>query len=71
MGLTPGSYEAYCLDQAVWYLGTSITNRLENIGRKKQRGEAGMQAARERELTLILEGKDAKGSYADPSLLFS
>lgn len=70
MGLTPGSYEAFCLDQAVWYLGESITNRVENVGRKKQRGEAGQQAARERELKMILEGKDAKAVFADPALLF-
>lgn len=70
MGLTRGSYEAFCFDQAIWYLGTSITGRLEKIGRKKQRGEAGIEAARERELKLILEGKDAKGAFADPALMF-
>ena len=70
IGLVPGSYEAYCFDQAAWYLGTSITQDLNKVGHKKQRGEAGAEAARKRELDKLLGIKASKGNFADPALLF-
>lgn len=70
LGLTPGSYEAYCLDQATWYFGTVIQNELEKAGQKKQKGQAAIESARKRVLKKYLEGSDAKGLYADPALLF-
>jgi len=71
LGLTEGSYEAYCLDQAVWYLGTTITNELEKVGRKPAKGEANNTAARKRLLEKMLKGEKAKQQYADPSAFFS
>lgn len=71
LGLTPGSYEAYCFDQAVWYLGTTITAEVEKAGHKKQKGEAAMKAARERVLKRYLDGPNAKGLYADPAAMLA
>ena len=70
LGLTQGSYEAFCLDQAVWYLGSTIQNRLEMVGHKPAKGEASANQARQRELKKILEGDNAKAVYADPAALF-
>jgi hypothetical protein len=71
MGLTPGSYEAYCFDQAVWYFGSQVSARVEKAGRKPIKGEAQQRAAQERELKKILEGDNAKRVYADPAALFA
>lgn len=71
LGLTPGSYEAYCFDQAVWYFGSQVSHRVEKAGRKPVKGEASQQAAQERELKKILDGDSAKQVYADPALLFT
>jgi hypothetical protein len=71
MGLTQGSYEAYCFDQAVWYVGTFITSELEKAGHKPQKGEAQVKAARTKVLNKYLESADAPGQYADPALLFA
>lgn len=71
IGLTLGSYEAYCFDQAVWYLGVTLTGKLEQVGRKKQKGEAGQDAARTRILNKYLDGESAKKVYADPAAFFS
>jgi hypothetical protein len=71
IGLTKGSYEAYCFDQAVWYFGSQVTHRVEKVGHKPAKGEASTRAAQERELKKILEGEQAKQVYADPAALFS
>jgi len=70
LGLTTGSYEAYCFDQAVWYFGTQVSYRVENAGRKPIKGEAAQRAAQERELKKILEGESATRVYSDPAALF-
>lgn len=69
-GLTAGSYEAYCFDQAVWYFGTQVTHRVEKVGHKPYKGEATAKAAQERELKKILGDGDAKQQFADPAMLF-
>lgn len=72
IGLTAGSYEAFCLDQAVWYLGTRIQTQLENVGRKKDRKQAANEAARERLMKKILGQEDSgKSGFADPAALFA
>lgn len=72
MGLTLGSYEAYCLDQAVWYLGTTISNELEKVGVKKDRKQIAAEEARKRLLKKILKGEaETKGQFADPAAFFS
>lgn len=70
LGLTPGSYEAYCFDQAVWYFGSQVSHKVEEAGRKPVKGEQQQKAAQERELKKILGGANAKQTYADPALLF-
>jgi hypothetical protein len=70
LGLTPGSYEAFCFDQAVWYFGSQVISRVEKAGHKPIKGEAQTRAAQERELKKILDGDAAKRVYADPAALF-
>ena len=71
LGLTPGSLEAYCLDEAVWYFGVTIQHELEKVGHKPSAKEKAAEAARMRIIRKYLEGPDAKGMYADPALLFA
>jgi hypothetical protein len=66
LGLTQGSYEAYCLDQAIWYFGSTVQSELERAGQKKAKGEAQLINARKRVLAKYL-GKDAGAQqYATP-----
>lgn len=69
MGLTAGSYEAYCLDQATWYLGITITEELNKVGHKKQKGEANNEAARKRVLKKYFGDVSGEPQYADPAAL--
>lgn len=70
MGLTSGSYEAYCLDQAVWYLGISISGELDKVGRKKQKGELQNEQGRQKVLSKFLGTTAAQPKYADPAAMF-
>ena len=71
IGLTPGSYEAYCFDQAIWYYGSTVTVALENAGRKKQKGEAQLEAARKKVLAKFLDDDpEQTQQFADPALIF-
>lgn len=70
MGLTKGSYEAYCLDQAVWYLGITISNELEKAGHKKQKGEAAIESARKRVLRTYFGDAAGEQKFADPAAMF-
>lgn len=69
LGLTEGSYEAYCLDEAIWYFGSTIQHELEKAGQKRQKGEAKMEAARKRVLAKRLGEENVPQQYADPALL--
>lgn len=65
LGLTRGSYEAYCLDQAVWTFGTFLTSELEKAGQgKKPKGQARAEGARKRVLAKYLD--DQPKRFADP-----
>lgn len=70
MGLTQGSYEAFCFDQAAWYLGITITEELNKVGHKRQKGEAANESARKRVLDKYLGGKQTQ-KFADPAAFFS
>jgi hypothetical protein len=70
VGLTPGSYEAFCFDQAVWYFGTSLQSELEQVGMKKSSEEASNEATRKRILNRFLGTPEEKQQYMDPSVLF-
>src|SRR5690606_18274428 len=71
LGLTQGSYEAYCLDQAIWYFGSTIQNDLSNAGHKKSKREGQIEAARKKVLHKYLGGDQFAPRYADPAALFS
>lgn len=75
MGLKGSSYEAYCLDEAIVYFGTSIEAMLEKAGSKPSKGERKAQAARERLLNKILNNEEEKkktknSGFADPATMF-
>lgn len=70
MGLTAGSYEAYCLDQAVWYTGISISNDLDKAGQKRQKGAGKVESARQRVLDKYFGKTQGQQQFADPALLF-
>lgn len=72
MGLTQGSYEAYCLDQAAWYLGSTIENELSKVGHKRTKAETANEASRTRILAKYFgEEVAGKPKFADPAALFS
>lgn len=71
-GLRPGSYEAFCLDQAVWFLGITVTQELDKIGSNKSKAASKDEAARLRRLNSLLgtvESQPNRG-FADPAALF-
>ncbi len=70
LGLTPGSYEAYCLDQAVWYFGSQVQNELESAGQEKAKGQGKVESARKRVLNKYLSDGNTKGQFADPAAFF-
>ena len=71
LGLEIGSYEAYCLDQAIWYAGSTIDYRLEQAGHKPAKGEGRNKAARQRVLNKYFGEEQSAGGFADPAALFS
>jgi len=67
----PGSYEAYCLDEAVFYFGTTLERMLEESGHRSSKEEKKAQMAQERILDRVMgRDKDTKGKFADPAVLF-
>lgn len=71
MGLTQGSYEAFCLDQAVWYLGTVITQELDQVGVKKTSKDATNENTRKSILQKFLGENAATPEYADPAAAYA
>lgn len=66
-----GSYEAYCLDEAIWYFGTIVMSELDKAGQKKVKGQARTEAARKRVLDKYVMPKTTKKSgFADPAAFF-
>lgn len=64
-------YIAYCLDQAVNYWGTYVTNELEKIEAKTAKAAEARRHARLQSL-LAEDGADpAQGQFADPALMFA
>lgn len=72
MGVEQGSYEAYCLDEAVIYFGMTVQNDLEKVGHKPSKEERKAEAARKRYLEKLLsDDEKEKGSgFADPASMF-
>lgn len=70
--LDPGSYEAYCLDEAVIYFGLTLENMLESAGQKPGKEERRAEMARKHILDRVFGGEEKKGTgYADPALMFN
>lgn len=70
LGLEPGSYEAYCLDQAIGYLGTMVESELDRAGHRPSKGEKKTEAARKRIIAKYMGETEQKKQFADPALLF-
>jgi hypothetical protein len=71
LGLKPGSYEAYCFDEAIWFLGVSIEQEMEKASHKPTKEERRTTAARQRVLDKYFETEEEKDKgFADPALLF-
>lgn len=71
LGLTSGSYEAYCLDQAVWYFGSQVQNELDQAGQPKAKGQGKVDSARKRVFAKYMSEGSTKGQFADPAALFA
>ncbi len=71
LGLEPGSYEAYCLNEAVWYFGSTVESELDKAGHKRGKGEGKMVAARQRVLDRYVGSeKPDSQKFADPAMFF-
>lgn len=71
LGLKRGSFRAYCFDEALWYLGTTIEHEMEKASHKPSKGERQAHSARQRVLDKFLGDKEEGGQkFADPALLF-
>lgn len=72
IGLVMGSYEAYCFNEAIWYLGVTIDSEVSKAGTKPSKTERRERAAKERVLEKYLgkPGEDT-GKFADPAAFFS
>lgn len=73
LGIESGSYEAYCIDEAVVYYGSSLEHELEKAGHKPSREDRKIEAARQRVLDKWLTDDDEpkkQTGFADPALMF-
>lgn len=70
IGLPSGSYEAYCLDEAVIFFGLRLENMLESAGHKPGKEERKAKQAQERVLNKIF-GNEKSSGFADPGLMFN
>lgn len=73
MGFESGSYEAYCLNQAVAYFGNWVDSELDTVSHKPSKDERKANEARQRRLDQILkpDAKNDPSSFADPSAFFN
>lgn len=73
LGLTRGSYEAYCLDEAVWYFGSIVEGELEKAsqaGQKRSKGQGRAEAARKRVVAKYFANESGgKQQFADPAMM--
>jgi hypothetical protein len=67
--LLSGSYEAYCLDEAVIFFGLQLENMLEEAGNKPGKEERRARAARQNVINKVF-GKEKASGFADPAAMF-
>lgn len=70
LGLEQGSYEAYCLDEAVIFFGMTLESKLENAGHKPGKEERRAQAIREKILDQVFGNEQPTSGFADPAAMF-
>lgn len=72
LGLEPGSYEAYCINQAVWYFGTHVEAEMEKVSHKPSKEERGAIQKRKRVLGKYIQfaGETEEKQFADPAMFF-
>jgi len=74
LGLKSGSYEAFCFDQAAWYIGSKISGELDQAnqaGQRKPKGQGKVELARKRVLQKYgISGTQQGSGYADPAAFF-
>jgi hypothetical protein len=68
LGLAEGSYEAYCLDEAVFIWGGWVQQELQKV---KGKTEAAVQRGQERKLTMLLGKTKQPGTFRDPAGTFN
>jgi hypothetical protein len=72
LGLEQGSYEAYCLDEAVIYFGLTVEAKLDEADHKPSKEERKARAARENMLKkLFSEETESTSGFSDPALMFT
>jgi hypothetical protein len=64
-----GDWAAYCLDEAVFYVGRYIESELEKVKEGKGKNAAQARAAKQERLLRKLLGQDASAGkrFADPA----
>jgi hypothetical protein len=73
LGLKRGSYEAWCLDQAVNFFGNHVESELEKVGQKQSAKDRALIANRQRKLEKLLDPNPEvakKGQFMDPAAFF-
>lgn len=69
MGLVADSYGAYCLNEAVYVVGTHVQNELDKV---KGKNDKAIQRGRQRVLDRYLSDPgETKGKFADPAAIFA
>jgi hypothetical protein len=69
LGFEDGAYGSYCLNEAVYVVGTHITNELDSVKGKNQKA---IQRGRQRVLDRYLGGSGPQtGKFADPAAVFA
>jgi hypothetical protein len=72
LGVEAGTYEAYCLDEAVIYFGMRVETMLESAGHKPSKEERRAKAAREALINKLFSNEtDKKSGFADPAAMFN
>lgn len=73
LGLEPGSYTAFCLDQAVYTFGSMVESEIERAGHKPSKDEQKIIQARRRVVDRLLRDPNApvKGRFRDPMTMLT
>lgn len=71
LGLRRGSYEAYCLDEAVIFFGLRLEHMLDEAGSGKPgKEERRAKTAREGVMNKVFGETKKQTGFADPAVMF-